>query len=275
MKSLPSTFITKEESNKREQWFNDHKYPILDVLTILQEGEHENKKLDFIDIKTAIAFFNLLIQDSPDGDIINGVRVYFASPSSDGTVSNGKCGKLTLVFVSTTGNDSSDFSIYYAFKDGAFVPIPEDQAKKWVHNYQNIKRKELFKTLSDQDTLDGCKETKHIFFSFSQMQETIEEMEYQNLEHGSIVKSFGIRFTSYTNQNYQVGHSTPVKHKRRLSIGFTFIDDKNNDIGIENIDPVEFEERMRMSFRDDTMDSGDPTPPPPTNNGENLDVSSD
>jgi len=272
LRPLPSTYVTALESANREKWFIDFKYPILDALTFKEEGENETKKLDFKDIESAIKFFTRILEDVPAG-LINGVRVYFASPSIDGTVTTGKCGKLTLIFVATAGISGADVaSAYYSFKDGDFVPIAEDLAREWVHNYQNIKRPMLFKTLSDQDITDRSKETKHIYFSYDQFNDTLEEMVYQNKNHGNIVKGFGIRFTSYTNQNYQVGHSKPIKHRRRMTIGFTFIDNNGNDIGIQDINPIEFNERVAIKFVDDTMDSGDPTPPPPTNNGENLDV---
>jgi hypothetical protein len=274
-KSLPSTYITNVESQTRAKWFKDFKYPILNALTLLQEKKQENEKLDFSDTKTAIDFFKLLLTDDENGNKINGVRAYFASPASDDSVGQDKCGILTLIFAATTGMNSSDVPIYYILENGSFKGIEEEIAKNWVHNYQLIKREHLFKTLCDQDTIDNSKETKHVFFSYDQIMDTLEEIEYQIGSHADIVKGFGIRFTSYGNQNYQVGHSKPVKHKRRLTIGFTFINGKQEDIGIEDIDPAEFQLRCGKSFRSDTMDSGDPTPPPPTNNGENLDVSSD
>jgi hypothetical protein len=278
---LPSTYITALESAKRVQWFRDHKYPILDALTIKEEQEHENTKLDFSDIKTAIDFFKLLIKGAGIGNEINGVRIYFASPSD-----SGQCGKLTLIFVATTGENSFDVFPYYGFDKGVFNVIQKQQAKGCVHNYQNIKRNHLFKTLSDQDILDGSKETKHILFSLTQFEDIIAEMEYQSQKHGDIVKNFGIRFTSYTNQDYQFGNSALVTYRRRLTIGFTFIDDKNNDIGIENIDPEEFEERMKITSSQNqfvennlkvlsleeatggTFDTGVPAPPPPSD--ENM-----
>jgi hypothetical protein len=259
---LPSTYVTSEQSGNREKYFNDLKYPILNALTLLQERTLENRKLDFKSIEIAITFFKQIIKNRMEK---SGVRVYFASPSGDGSVGESKCGKLTLIFVATKGIEKTDEMPYYAFDNGTFVPHPLDFAKNAVHNYQRIKRNELFKTLSDQDIIDNCKETKHIWFSSEQIQDIIDEIEYQSQKHSDIVKGFGIRFTSYTCQDYQFGTSLPVKHKRRLSIGFTFVNSANQDIGIEDIDVSEFEERSRLGFRGDTMDTGVPAPPPPTN----------
>lgn len=275
---LPITYVTTLESEKRIQWFINFKYPILDALTKLQEGGAENKKLDFIDLKTAIEFFKRILVDSPNRDSVNGVRAYFASPSSDGTVSPDKCGKLTLIFVATIGEKNSDIAPYYSFKDGDFVFIPEDEARAAVHNFQNIKRNNLFSTLSDDDRQDDCKETKHLLFSIDQIEETIAEMEYQSLSHGDIVKGFGIRFSSYTDQDYRFENSKVVQYHKRLTIGFSFIDWQNEDIGIKQIDPVEFKERLTVTiskerFIGDTFDTGDPTPPPSSGNKAALDVS--
>lgn len=263
---LPITFVTKEESEKREQWFNEHKFPILDSLTLLQEKQHDNTRLDFNDIETAIDFFNLLIQDLKDGD---GVRVYIASPSGDGSVGQGKCGILNLVFVATTGNKNQDVGPYFSFYKGNFVQITPGEAEKGIHNYQLIKRKHLFKTLSDQDIQDGSKETKHIWFSFKQMDQTVKEMECQKLRHSDIINGFGIRFTSYTNEDYLFLESNPPEYKRRrrLTIYFTFIHINKQDIGIEDIDKDEFNQRLgnTRNFLGDTFDTGFPAPPPPTN----------
>ena len=276
MEPLPSTFVTKQESNNREKWFNDTKYPILNIITSLQEGEQENKKLDFEDISVAIDFFNLLITNLKNDD---GVRVYFASPSGDGTVTKDKCGKLTLIFGTTIGIDKADNKIYYAYNGKTFDIIPEDQARSWVYNYQNVKRNILFDTLSKNDRSKVIKETKHIWFSFLQMKQTVEEMEYQSKKAGGTVNGFGIRFVSYTDQDYYF--PKPVagleERRQRLTIAFTFMNG-NKDIGIEDIDSGEFNERLRSTIKwslGDTFDTGDPTPPPSTNNKENLDVSSD
>ncbi|QNN43896.1 hypothetical protein [Pedobacter roseus] len=263
MEPLPITYITDVESKKRQEWFDKYKLPVLNDLRLRQEKEVEEKRLDFTDIKTAIDFFNPLIKNLKKED---GVRVYFASPANDGTVNKGKCGKLTLILVVTIGVDKKEELPYYKFENGTFVPIDLVDAENGVHNYQLIKRDYLFKTLSHQDRLDGCKETKHIWFSLEQMTQTVKEMEYQNKNHSSIVKGFGICFTSYTNQDYIfLGSKSPVfKRRERLTICFTFIG-ANGDIGIEDIDPVEFAQRLNIT-RDkglsDTFDTGIPAPPP-------------
>lgn len=266
---LPITFVTKEESEKREQWFNEHNFPILDALTLLQEGQHENTRFDFKDIETAIKFFKLLIEDRKDGD---GVRVYIASPSGDGSVGQGKCGVLTLFFVATTGYKKQDVGPYFSFDNKKFYQISPGEAERGVHNYQLIKRKHLFKTLSDLDILNIGRETKHIWFSLTQMEQTIKEMECQRIRHSNIVNGFGIRFTSYTNEDYLFLESKTPEYKlrRRLTIYFTFIHINQKDIGLEDIDHDEFNQRLettRDGFLGDTFDTGVPAPPPPPPTG--------
>ncbi|SDD86002.1 hypothetical protein [Pedobacter soli] len=274
MEPLPSTFVTKQESSYRELWFNTYKYPILNTITLLQEGESENRKLDFGDIDVAITFFEQLITGLGGED---GVRVYFASPSSDGNVYNGKCGILTVIFATTCGADKVDSKSYYAFSGKTFDKIQEDQARRWVHNYQNVKRNILFETLSDNDRTKLIRETKHVWFSLVQITETLEEMKYQKAKAGGMVTGFGVRFVSYTNQDYSFPKPVPSAEERRqrLTIAFSFMNGKK-DIGIEDIDVVEFNERLALTekrFYGDTFDTGDPTPPPSTGNKADLDVS--
>jgi hypothetical protein len=263
---IPTTYIEKIESEDRQKWFDDNKYPILDLLTMKQEGSHENKGLDFLDIRTAINFFKPLTSSLQSDD---GILVYFASPASDGTVNKGKCGKLTLIFVVTRGAERKEVLPYYAFNNKTFIPIDSVNAKKGIHNYQLIKRDSLFKTLSYQDRFSSCKETKHVWFSFEQMEQTVKEMEYQSQKPGNKIDGFGIRFVSYTDQVYTFRGSKPPKYKleQRLTIGFTFI--KNDaDIGIEELDPIEFKERLKITgpkFLSSTFDTGFPAPPPPGN----------
>lgn len=275
MEPLPCTFVTKQESNYREQWFNYYKYPILNIITSLQEGMQENNRLDFENIQSAIEFFKLLKANFKTED--DGVRVYFASPSSDGTVTPGKCGLLTLIFGITEGADKVDNKNYYAYNGKTFDVIPEDKARIWVHNYQNVKRCILFETLSENDRLNICRETKHIWFSFLQITQTLKEMESQSAKPGGKVTGFGIRFVSYTNLAYSFPKpvSDDEERKQRLTIAFTFMSGKK-DIGIEDIDGIEFEQRLEITmnqFRGDTFDTGDPTPPPSNDNKAELDVS--
>ncbi|WP_293310034.1 hypothetical protein [Pedobacter sp. UBA5917] len=271
---LPITFVTKEESNKREQWFDNFKYPVLNIITLLQEGVQENTKLDFEDITSAIDFFNRLIAGlEKDTD---GVRMYFASPSGSGKVEAGKCGILTLIFCATKGAEKSDVKIYYTLDRKKVITIPENEARDWVHNYQNVKRNILFETLSDFDRLNNCKETKHVWFSLRQMKETIHEMECQS-ERSSKISGFGIRFVSYTNQDYYFPEpkEEEFKKRQRLTLAFTFMDTLKLDIGIEDINKEEFDQRYEATIHEiygDTFDTGDPTPPPPTGNKADLDV---
>ncbi|MCX2493102.1 hypothetical protein OQX63_06435 [Pedobacter sp. PF22-3] len=274
MEPLPSTFVTKLESNYRELWFNNYKYPILNTITSLQEGEPENRKLDFVNIDEAITFFSKLITRPGKDD---GVRVYFASPSSDGNVYKDKCGILTLIFVRTTGVNKADDKIYYAFNGKTFETIKEDNARLWVHNYQNVKRNILFETLSDNDRANLIRETKHIWFSLLQVADTIKEMIYQKGKAGNIINGFGIRFVSYSNQDYSFPQ--PVEgakeRRQRLTIAFSFMNGKK-DIGIQDIDSTEFDARLALTmerFLGDTFDTGDPTPPPSSGNKAALDVS--
>jgi len=273
MEPLPKTFVTKQESNYRELWFNYYKYPILNVITSLQEGEQETRKIDFVNIDAAIDFFNKLTKGIEEND---GVRVYFASPSRDGNVYKDKCGLLTLIFVKTNGVNHLDDKTYYAFNGKTFDKIEEDQARLWVHNYQNIKRNILFETLSDNDRTNFIHETKHVWFSSEQMIQTRDEMIYQKGKAGSMVTGFGIRFVSYTNLAYSFPKrvSGAEDRRQRLTIGFTFMN-KNRDIGIEDIDSEEFNYRYELTkdkFMGDTFDTGDPTPPPSTDDKAALDV---
>jgi len=263
-KPLPITFVTKEESGKREQWFNNFKYPILNIITLLQEGVQENYKLDFEDIQSAIVFFKQLTTNLKEED---GVRMYFASPSADGTVKKDKCGLLTIIFCATIGAEKSDIKNYYTLSRKTVIPIQEDRAREWVHNYQNVKRKILFETLSDSDRLNNCKETKHVWFSLQQMRQTINEMECQSLNQKNIVTGFGIRFVSYTNQDYYFPKPKPseFEKRQRLTIAFTFTNALTLDIGIEDIDKEVFEQRLETTingFFGDTFDTGFPAPPP-------------
>jgi len=276
MEPLPSTFVTKQESNYRELWFNTYKYPILNIITSLQEGEPENRKLDFVDIDAAIVFFTELIAGLNKED---GIRVYFASPSSDGNVYKDKCGLLTFVFGITIGIDKADNKTYYSYcnKERTFVKTDEGKARASVSNYQNIKRGILFETLSDNDRTKLIRETKHVWFSSEQITQTLNEMIYQKGKAGGIVTGFGIRFVSYTNLPYFFPKpvSGAEDRRQRLTIGFTFMN-KNRDIGIEDIDSIEFNERLVLTkerFIGDTFDTGDPTPPPSTGNKAELDIS--
>jgi len=276
LRKLPITYVTDTESINRQSWFDNHKYPILNTMTLKQEGEQENRGLDFYDIKTAIDFFRPLVKGLQSDD---GILIYFASPSSDGSVNKGKCGRLTLFLVVTTGPEKREKLPYYKFDftKKTFVAIELSEARNGVQNYQLTKRKALFETLYNQDKLDSCKETKHIWFNKEQMNETVKEMEYQSQKPGSKVDGFGIRFVSYTDKDYSFLGSELPKYtlRQRLTIGFTFI--KNNqDVGIEVIDEDEFKKRLEITknrFLGGTFDTGFPAPPPPKNdNMAALDV---
>jgi hypothetical protein len=262
-KPLPITYITDIESQKRALWFTNVKCPVLDDLTLRQEGGPENKRLDFFDVQAAIDFFAELTINLNSGD---GVRMYFSSPASDGSVNKGKCGKLTLIFVATKGIGKIDVLPYYAFDGNTFIPTDKVEVEKGIQNYQLIKRDYLFKTLSYNDRLNGNKETKHIWFSLDQIEQTINEMIYQSQRLNTIVKKFGIFFTSYTDHDYTFfGSKPPYKLRERLTIGFTFMKEGDLDIGIQEIDPVEFAERLKITrerFYGDTFDTGIPAPPP-------------
>ncbi|WP_316828407.1 hypothetical protein [Pedobacter miscanthi] len=262
LKPLPITYITDRESENRMKWFDKYKYPLLNAITLEQEKKEECRGIDFLSLQSAITFFGELTTGLNAGD---GVRVYFASPSGDGTVNEDRCGTLTLIFVKTKG--TSDVPPYFYINDQkTSAQISSNGAKEWVHNYQLLKRDRMFRTLSHNDRLGGHKETKHIWFSLKQMEQTLDEMKYQAKEHGHIVSCFGIRFTSYTNKDYVFLDSKIPSYKRRerLTICFTFIG-ANGDIGIKDIDPVEFAQRLKLtkdkSFGD-TFDTGIPAPPP-------------
>nr|WP_315423840.1 hypothetical protein [uncultured Pedobacter sp.] len=263
---LPITYVTKIESEIRQNWFDKYKYPILDSMTMKDEGVNETKGLNFKGLDAAIKFFDSLIVNKPNKDTTTGVRIYFAAQPLK---LNG-CGKLTLIFTATAGAKNVDGGDYYAFKnenlDINLLDIKT--AKEWVYNYQQKKRLELSKYT--MDTNDPCKETKHIFFSLKQIKSIIAEMKYQKGKHSSLATGFGVRFTSYTDTDYIDLLSKKIQYHKRLTIGFTFMSG-NNDIGIEDIDPAEFKERLEATTRNkdrfigDTFDTGVPAPPPPTN----------
>lgn len=269
---LPITYVTTNESGKRQEWFDRYKYPFLDTLTMNEEGVHETKQLNFNSLDLAIKFFDSLIVHRPNKDSTTGVRVYFASQ----TLNPGGCGKLTLIFTATAGTKNADVGNYYAFKNEVLDTNILDfkTAKEWVDNYQQKKRVKL--SQYTMDSRDTCKEeSKHILFSLQQIKSIIAEMQYQKIKHSKIVKGFGIRFASYTDQDYVFLSIKPVKYHKRLTIGFTFIDWENDDIGIKQIDATEFLERLKYTkdhkdTRGDTFDTGVPAPPP-SDTKESLD----
>ncbi len=270
---LPITYITTNESNGRQAWFNNHKLPIIDALTINEAGVPVDKKLDFKNLKAAIDFFEMLILNQVGQDTTTGIRVYLASAP----LNTDKCGKLTLIFTATAGKDTSDLKNYYRFKNGELDNNKLDTvtAKVWVQNYQLNIRPNLLKTM---DVKDPGKETKHIWFSKEQIKSIIGEMGYQMAIHQEIVNGFGIRFTSYTDRDYMSFNHKWIRHHKRLTIGFTFIDWENEDIGIKQIDAADFKRRSTITkglprFHGDTFDTGDPTPPPSNDNKAALDVS--
>ncbi|MBE5321088.1 hypothetical protein IM793_18120 [Pedobacter sp. MR2016-19] len=272
---LPRTYITTDESNRREDWFNTHKLPIINDLTIDDTGDPGMNKLNFNNLFEAIGFLNFLIDNKSynDQDTITGVRVYFASP----TIKQGKCGKLTLIF-SPTSNGKHDIKNYYAFRNGKLDEkmLELDTAKAWVNNYQlNIREKLSDSTMDPKDTCK--KETKHIWFSKEQIESIVEEMKYQIKTHGDSVEKLGVRFISYTDKDYVFKHFPIVRHHQRMTICFTFINKQGKDVGIEQIDSAEFQKRLDYTIKNkragDTFDTGDPTPPPSTGNKAALDVS--
>jgi hypothetical protein len=273
LKVLPNTYITTNESNRRQDWFNNHKLPIIAGLTINEAGVPVDKKLDFKNLQAAINFFEMLTLNQAGQDTTTGIRVYFASAPLE----SGKSGKLTLIFAATAGKDTSDVKNYYRFKNGDLDSNKLDTvtAKAWVHNYQLNIRPKLSNTM---DIKDPGAETKHIWFSLEQINSIIIEMKYQRDRHSEIVKGFGVRFTSYTDQDYSFLSTKPVPHYKRLTIGFTFVDWEGDDIGIKQIDATEFFERLKITKKQkgtggDTLDTGDPTPPPSNDNKAALDVS--
>jgi len=271
--ALPNTYITTSESSRRQDWFNNHKLPIISSLTSDEAGVPTNKKVDFKSLKVAVDFFEKLIINQAGKDTITGVRVYFASMP----LGSAKSGRLTLIFGATAGKDTADVQNYYGFKNGELDSNKLDTAtvRPWVHNYQLNIRPKLLTTM---DVKDPCKETKHVWFSLAQIKSIIIEMKYQMGRHPEIVKGFGVRFTSYTDQDYSFLSLKPVPHHKRITIGFTFIDWEGEDIGIKQIDATEFLERLKITkmqkgLGGDTFDTGDPTPPPSTGNKAELDVS--
>ena len=262
--ALPNTYVTTNESGRRLDWFDKYKYPVLDSMTWKEEGVHETKKLNFDSLDIAIKFFDLLISSTSNKDSITGVRVYFASQ----TLKSAGCGKLTLIFTATAGDKSADVGKYYTFNkevfDANFLDIKT--AKEWVSNYQQKKWVNLSKYT--MDAADTCKyESKHIFFSLKQIKSIIDEMKYQQAKHSAIVKGFGVRFASYTDQNYISLSMKHIRYHKRLTIGFTFIDWEGEDIGIKQIDAGEFLKRLKFTkehkdTRGDTFDTGIPAPPP-------------
>lgn len=270
---LPGTYVTTNESNKREDWFNNNKLIVIDRFTINGAGTLR-KNMDFKDLDAAIVFFELLLK-SNGKDTTTGVRVYFASP----IIQPDKCGPLTVIFTATSGVDTVDVANYYAFKDGDLDlnKLDVKTAEDWVRNYQSKIRPALSKETMDIN--DTCKEeTKHIWFSKKQISEIIREMVYQKKTHAQIVEGFGVRFMSYTDQDYLSINSKLIKYHKRMTVGFTFIDWQKEDIGIKQINAAEFKERFgstekRSGFRGDTFDTGVPAPPPPGNESmEALDI---
>lgn len=268
---IPITYVTTSESNKRQDWFFKYKYPVLDAITLKDEGEHETRKLDFKDLEKASAFFDLLIAKA-GVEKEAGVRVYFASHSL-----TNRNGKLTLIFNNTTGAGKIDVENYYAFKDGILLPEQLDfkTAQEWVMKYQQGKRIKL--SGSTMDVRDP-EETKHIWFSIDKINSIKKEIVYQKDHHSNIVKGFGVRFLSYTDQDYIFLNPKAKQYYKRLTIGFSFIDWENDDIGIRQIDQAEFFERLQNTIKNKildggNLDTGDPTPPPSTDNRARLDVS--
>ncbi|WP_412468425.1 hypothetical protein [Pedobacter sp. KLB.chiD] len=270
---LPNTYVTTNESGKRLNWFDRYKYQVLDSMTLKDEGIHETRKLNFDSLDAAIKFFDSLISNKSTKDTITGVRIYFASQ----TLKPGGCGKLTLIFTATAGDQHADTGEYYAFNKEVFDSnlLDVDTAKKWVGNYQQKKWVNLSKYT--MDSTDTCQyESKHIFFSVKQIRSIIDEMKYQKKKHPAIVKGFGVRFASYTDQDYISISMKPIRYHKRLTIGFTFIDWEGEDIGIKQIDAGEFLQRLKFTkdnkdTQGDTFDTGIPAPPPP-NTKEALDV---
>ncbi|WP_025142841.1 hypothetical protein [Pedobacter jeongneungensis] len=262
--ALPNTYVTTNESGRRLDWFDKYKYPVLDSMTWKEERVHETKKLNFDSLDIAIKFFDSLISGTSSKDTITGVRVYFASQ----TLKPGGCGKLTLIFTATVGYRKTDVGKYYTFNKEVFDAslLDTKTAKEWVSNYQQKKWVNLSKYT--MDATDTCKyESKHIFFSLKQIKSIIDEMKYQQAKHSAIVKGFGVRFASYTDQDYLFLNIKPIKYHKRLTIGFTFIDWEGEDIGIKQIDAGEFLQRLQYTkehkdTRGDTFDTGIPAPPP-------------
>ena len=268
--SLPITYVTTSESNKRQDWFFKYKYPVLDAITLKDEGEHETRKLDFKDLEEASTFFDLLIAKA-GVEKEAGVRVYFASHS----LTNGN-GRLTLIFNNTTGTGKIDVENYYAFKDGVLLPKQLDfkTAQEWVMKYQQGKRIKLSGSTMD---IRDPEETKHIWFSIDKINSIKKEIVYQKEHHSNIVKGFGVRFLSYTDQDYIFLNPKAKQYYKRLTVGFSFIDWENDDIGIRQINQAEFFERLQNTIKNKildggNLDTGDPTPPPSTDNRARLDV---
>lgn len=240
VKPLPSIFVPKEVSDARRKWFNDHKYNTLNRLAIKDGAKRETQEVYF---KNAKIVSNIL-EEFLRFKNMDGMHIYFGSrrKKKEETENEDKdsCGKIKLIMAPTQKSDdvTSLFKRkYYTFNNGVLIKISKKSAKNWIKKYQNLgeKRRALDSTLTDEDRINGCFETKHIFFSNNKVKELIKEI---NDHVQKKITGIKIRLVSYDDSDSIPGiYGGRIKqaYKQRLSIDFVF----TNDLGVEVYDDEE------------------------------------
>lgn len=166
---VPSTYITKADTIRRRDWFIKNKFAPL--ITIL-------KRYDLSYVFYEAAAFKSLLTTLAASD---GVRVYLASYSAEGTTSvPSSCGGLiTFVYAPVEFDDTEnvffDTGTYFILNPGAEPQtILQPLASAWVSNYQNLK----LPILTAQSLLDPT-DTKSILYDKLQIKEIIAEIDCQ------------------------------------------------------------------------------------------------
>jgi hypothetical protein len=193
----PRTFVPKQLSIDRRNWFIEKKY--LPLVQTLQKHD-----VTFV-YYPAVIFKNFLTSMLAYG----GLRIYFASYSGEGAlrVPQGYGGMMAFVFapvINIAGTSNVvDKGIYYIINPSQLPEtVPKPVANEWVHNFQSHKLP-IFEMLPD---FPPNGETKSILFERLEIEEIVKEITCQQATGVKII------LTSYMDE------SNEPKRKEREEI---------------------------------------------------------
>jgi len=229
---LPSIYVSKDVSDDREHWFNKKKFNLLNAIAKKYDAPGELKEIRLNRVEELSDLINGFIKIKG----MDGLRIYFATRGTKQEETEKEdidsCGRFNFILVCTV--NKKDYGKYYRIKEGKIAEILEDNARRWVRNYQmpNGKRDTLKRTLFATDSNLGSFETKHVWFNKDKTIELKQEIGYQTKDAG-----LKIKLVSYTDEdliNGTFGGKIPQKHKQRLTVEFVFTDAHGNDIYIDD-----------------------------------------
>jgi hypothetical protein len=264
------TYISKQISDDRTNWYLKHKRPILDQIVGKYNGSRrEREYFYYSDPRVISNLFGYVLQN----ENYTGLRIYLGSclDTIPTGCDLGDKGKLVLIYVPTVEKDGNvktdnESGEYFKLRMGncTRVKLSKKVAKELVSNYQNEKKPALSSSLSAGDLASTAtsEETKHLFIDKEKLEEIKREIDYQlhmSAQYG--VSGIKVCINSYTNQPFKKSTQGP-ELRQRLTVQFVFTDDAGQDLDLVGIDPRYNVFKAGFVGAQNTIDPTPPYPPP-------------